>query len=438
MGLSLTGKVRFITLGCKVNQYETQAMREAMRGAGAASAERGEKEGVDFVVINTCTVTGDADRDNRYWIRRARREHPGARIVVTGCMVTRDRALLESLPEVDLVLSNQQKSELVSRLLESCAAPQTQDMRREEKHRYAPLSISETEGNGRAFVKIQDGCNHACSFCKVVLARGRSRSRALADIVAEVTRLRDSGYREIVFAGIQLGAYGLDFTDHSAGLEEVLEACSKIEGIERLRLSSIEPTDVTPSLIEALRGIPKCVPHLHIPLQSGDDEILEKMNRRYGRAFYIDLAGRLKNSLPDFSLTLDVMAGFPGEEETHFQNTLDLLETVKPLKCHVFPYSRREGTRAARFRDVEDKILRERVDRLIAAGDRLGREVRLRYEGARMPVLVEEVRKDGGLLQGLTPNYLRVCFEGPAAQVGGIADVKLLTLQGDLFLGRTV
>ncbi len=438
MGLSLNGKVRFITLGCKVNQYETQAMREAVEGAGAVCAERADQD-VDFVVINTCTVTGEADRENHYWIRRARRDHPQARIVVTGCMVTRDRAQLEALPEVDLVLSNQQKTDLVPRLLQSCGAPAAQDLpeeSRESRRRYAPLAISASVGHSRAFVKIQDGCNHACSFCKVVLARGRSRSRELADILEEVTRLRDSGYREIVFAGIQLGAYGLDFPQNRAGLEEVLEACSKIEGIDRLRLSSIEPTDVKPSLLSALRDIPKCVPHLHIPLQSGDDEILAKMNRRYGRAFYVDLIARLRGRLADFSLTLDVMAGFPGEEETHFQNTLDLLETVKPLKCHVFPYSRREGTRAAGFEDVVESMMRERIERLNRAGERLGREARLPYAGRVMPVLVEHARKNNPLLQGVTANYLKVCFQGTRDWTGRIVPVKLLALQGDLFLGK--
>ena len=444
----MTPRVKFVTLGCKVNQYETQAMREAVARAGARETSDDGRaaaidDGCDFVIINTCTVTEKADRESRYSIRRARRDHPSAKIVVTGCYAERNRQEIEALPEVDLVLSNHEKADIAERLFAGCATPQLQDVvftpqgckdggrGRDWKHRYAPLSISRTEGNGRAFLKIQDGCNHACSFCKVVLVRGRSRSRPLPEIVDEAKRLRDAGYREIVFAGIQLGAYGLD---HDSALIKVLEACAPIEGIERLRLSSIEPTDVTPSLIAALRDISKCCPQLHIPLQSGDDEILKAMNRRYGRSFYIDLVERLKSELTDFSLTLDVMAGFPGEEERHFENTIRLLQIVKPLKCHVFPYSRRGGTRAARLPNCEAKTVRERVNLLIGLEERLGHAERMKYQGRVMPVLVEKHDARAGMVQGLTPNYLKVCFEGNSDGIGKIVPVKLLNLQGDIFL----
>jgi threonylcarbamoyladenosine tRNA methylthiotransferase MtaB len=434
--MNLQPKVKFITLGCKVNQYETQGMREALKKAGAVSVAARQEEAVDVVVVNTCTVTAEADKENRYWIRRARREHPQARIIVTGCGVERNRADYERLAEVDMVLMNHEKAAIAERLLLSCASPAVQETASgpvNPRHVYAPLSISETEGyNGRAFVKIQDGCNHACSFCKVVMVRGRSRSRALPEIVEEVVRLRDAGYREVVFAGIQLGAYGLD---NQCGLVEVLEACSRIEGIERLRLSSIEPTDVTPDLIQALRDIPECCPQLHIPLQSGDDAVLTRMNRRYERSFYIDLIARLRAAMPDFCLTMDVMAGFPGEEEIHFENTIALLREVRPLKSHVFPYSRREGTMAARYADVPKTILRERVQRLIALGQELSREIRLPYLGKTVPVLAETYKEDTGLLQGLSPNYLKVHFPGSDAQVGQIISVKLVSLDDDGFRG---
>ena len=424
-------RVKFITLGCKVNQYETQGMREIMERAGVREENTPGTSArpCDFVVINTCTVTREADKENHYWIRRARRENPQARIVVTGCYVEKNRASLESLPEVDLILSNAEKHHLAERLMTGCGSPAVQTAR----HQYAPLSISRSAGRARAFVKIQDGCNHGCSFCKVVLVRGRSRSRELTDIIDEVKRLRDSGYHEIVLAGIQLGAYGLDLEKEN-GLVDVLEACARIDGIERLRLSSIEPMDVRDPLIRTLRGLSKCCHHLHIPLQCGDDEILRRMNRRYTRSYYLDLIAHLREELTDFSLTLDVMAGFPGEEERHFQNTVDLLETVRPLKCHVFPYSRREGTRAAHFVDCPDKVIRERVRCLIAQGDRLGAEERKRYEGRVFPVLVE--KKTRGLVQGMTANYLKVCFQAEENAVGNIFPVELLTLQGDLFLGR--
>lgn len=428
-------KVKFITLGCKVNQYETQGMREALQNSGALSLSVKSEEAADIVVVNTCTVTAEADKENRYWIRRAKRENPQARIVVTGCGVERNRADYERLAEVDTVLMNHEKAAIVDRLLLSCAAPETQEFSTGPvnlRQQYSPLKISKTEGEGRAFVKIQDGCNHACSFCKVVLVRGRSRSRALPEIVEEVVRLRDAGYREIVFAGIQLGAY----TDNQSGLSEVLEACSEVEGIERLRLSSIEPIDVTPTLIRTLRDIPKCCPQLHIPLQSGDDEVLKRMNRRYNRSFYRDLISQLRSELPDFCLSLDVMVGFPGEEENHFENTANLLREIRPLKCHVFPYSRREGTLAARYFDVPPAILRDRVKRLIQIGQELSLEVRRPYVGKTVSVLAESWNQDSGLLHGLTPNYLKVNFPGMDSQVGQIIPVELAGIHEDGFMGR--
>lgn len=412
-------------------------MREILKKAGAESVSLQEPP-ADVVIVNTCTVTAEADKENRYWIRRARRENPQAKIIVTGCGVERNRADYESLQEVDKVLMIHEKSLIADHIHAGCAAPAVQDIAAgpvPARQTYAPLSISETEGFGRAFVKIQDGCNHACSFCKVVLVRGRSRSRELKDIVAEAIRLRDSGYRELVFAGIQLGAYGLDFESASPRLEEVLEACSEIEGIERLRLSSIEPTDIRPSLIETLARLPKCASQIHIPLQSGDDEVLERMNRRYDRAFYCGLIARLREAKPDFCLTLDVMVGFPGEEEKHFENTMDLIREIQPLKCHVFPYSRREGTRAAKFLDVPAPIIRERVRRLSALAQEIGLSVRGLYIGKTMPVLVESYKKETGFLQGLTPNYLKVSFPGFEDQLGQIVPVKLMELHEDGFLG---
>lgn len=432
--ISAQPKVRFITLGCKVNQYETQGMREILEREGV-EAVKGADAGVSFVVINTCTVTAEADKENRYWIRRARREHPSAKIVVTGCGVEKNRPEIEAIPEVDLVLSIHEKAEIASKLLTGCASPAVQDPAVNPRHRYSPLKISEADGNGRAFVKIQDGCNHSCSFCKVVIVRGRSRSRALPDILEEVKRLAGSGYREIVYAGIQLGAYGLDLQKELA-LIEVLEQTAKVEGIERVRLSSIEPTDIKPELIRALRDIPECCPHLHIPLQSGDDEILKAMNRRYGRDFYIDLIARLRSAMPDFSLTLDVMAGFPGETGGQFQKTVELIETVRPLKCHVFPYSRRDGTRAAKLEDIPADVQKKRVDELMALSDRIGREIRLPYEGKKTWVLAENIKKGTSLLQGLTSNYLKVCFDGTEEQIGQLIPVQLLSVQGDWFLAK--
>lgn len=434
--VSYPQRVKFVTLGCKVNQYETQGMREALSEAGLQISDANADH--DFVVINTCTVTEQADKENRYWIRRMRRENPAAKIIVTGCYVEKNRAEIEALEEVDLVLANHQKADLKEVVFAGCATPEMQDAEtdRMKKRAFTPLKISNFQGRGRAFIKIQDGCNHSCSFCKVVLVRGRSRSRLMQDVVDEAARLSDAGYREIVLAGIQLGAYGLDQGRENA-LSDVIEACADVRGIERIRLSSIEPTDVTPALIATLKSVEKCCPQLHIPLQSGDDDVLRRMNRRHSRGFYIDLIARLRDALPDFELSMDVMAGFAGESEKAFENSMDLLRIVKPLKTHVFPYSPREGTRAALLDEhwpVE--LIRARVKEMIRLGEALAARRRSHYVGRTMDVLVEHPIKDSGLVQGHTANYLKVCFQANESVIGKIIPVELLGLESDMMLGR--
>jgi len=431
-------KVYFLTLGCKVNQYETQAMRESLLRQGVREGGEGPH---DFVVINTCTVTGEADRENRYWIRRLRRENPQAKIVVTGCWVERNKREVETLPEVDLVLSNQEKPDLAERLLQGCGTPGVQNSPSplslspkggEGRVRgYSPLEISSFEGHARAFVKIQDGCNHACSFCKVVLARGRSRSRSVESLVAEAERLSRNGFREIVLSGIQLGAYGADL-EPRLNLISVLEALVPVSGIERVRLSSIEPTDVKPDLIRAMKELPKVCPQLHIPLQSGDDEILKRMNRRYDRAFYEGLIDRLRSEIPDFCLSMDVMAGFPGEEEPHFSNTLSLIEKTRPIRIHAFPYSPRPGTRAALWENIAPSLLKERMARLTHFSKEVIRREKQKFLGRVFPVLVEK-KSSRGLYQGHTPHYLKVYFPAPGDLLGKTVPVRLIeVVAGDL------
>lgn len=419
-------KFRFVTLGCKVNQYETQAMKESFLREGLEESASNQAE---VVVLNTCTVTEDADRDNRYWLRRLRRENPGAKIVVTGCWVERNRKEIAGLSEADLILSNQEKPDLVQRLFQGCATSEVQEspaVTFRSKADFAPLQISSFQGNGRAFIKIQDGCNHACSFCKVVLVRGRSRSRELSKIIEEAQRLQASGYREIVLAGIQLGAY-----PHLVGL---LESLQSVSGIERIRLSSIEPTDVKLELMDAMKRLSKVCPQLHIPLQSGDAEILKKMNRRYSQEFYSELISNLRKQIPDFCLSMDVMAGFPGEEEHHFENTLTLIEQTRPIRIHAFPYSRREGTQAAKLQDLPPETLKKRMQRLIGFSKEVSRREKEKFIGRKFSVLVESTSAEG-LLQGHTQHYLKIAFAGPQTWIGKMVPVRLQELQGDLLLG---
>lgn len=427
---SATKNVRFYTLGCKVNQYETQAMREALERKGFRDIEGQKGEPCDLVVINTCTVTQDADRTSRYWIRRLRREHPHARITVTGCYVEKNRSEIEVMPEVDLIFSNQEKPLIFEKLsdLPLAKAPET----------FMPLSVSRSEGKTRAYVKIQDGCNYACSFCKVSIVRGSSRSRGMKEIVEEVVRLRDGGYREIILTGIQLGAYGLDLNEapnRRDSLRAVIEACAKVQGIERIRLSSIELMDLGKPLREAFGSIPKLCPHIHLPLQSGDNGILEKMNRRYTRENYRDVILELKARVPDFEFSMDVMAGFPGETEEQFKNTLDLLEETRPLKSHVFPYSGREGTRAADWDLLPLHEVRDRVKRLMELAERVSFEARSRYLGRSSEILAEHANEKTGITEGFTPNYLKVFFEYPGNKQGCIIPFKLTELFEEGFRG---
>ncbi len=433
MGLNEMKKFRFITLGCKVNQYETQAMKESLLREGLEESQENQAE---VIVLNTCTVTEDADHRNRYWLRRLRRENPNAKIVVTGCWVEKNRKEIAGLPEVDLILSNQEKPDLAERLFQGCATPEVQKTSAapfRSKAEFSPLQISTFQGHGRAFIKIQDGCNHACSFCKVVLVRGRSRSRDLPEIVQEAKRLQTSGYREIVLTGIQLGAYGFDL-ELKQNLISLLENLNSVSGIERIRLSSIEPTDVKPDLIDAMKRLGKVCPQVHTPLQSGDATVLKKMNRRYSQNFYSDLIKTLRNQIPDFCLSMDVMAGFPGEEEEHFENTLTLIEETRPIRIHAFPYSRRAETQAAKLPDLPREILRKRMQRLIQFSKEVSQREKEKFLGRDFPVLVENPSSDGPL-QGHTAHYLKVAFHGPKEWVGKMVRIRLQEIKNDCLFG---
>ena len=431
--------VRFYTLGCKVNQYETQAMREALERKDYRDIEGQKGVPCDLVVVNTCTVTQDSDRTNRYWIRRLRREHPQARLAVTGCYAEKNRAEIEAMSEVDLVFLNEEKPFLAEKLLDP--APVCQSARPDKPMTFMPLSISRCEGRTRAYVKVQDGCNHACSFCKVSIVRGASRSRALSEILDEVTRLRDGGYREIILTGIQLGAYGLDLLPRSGSgdrqylLRDVIEASARVEGIERIRLSSIELTDLGKPLREAFRSVPKLCPHIHLPLQSGDNEVLSRMNRRYTQEAYREVVLELKERIPDFELSLDVMAGFPGETEAQFENTLGFLEILKPLKIHVFPYSRREGTRASGWETLPAQTVRDRARRLMALAASISEKVRSCYLGRTFDILAEHKHEITGTSEGFTANYLKIFFEYPQNVHGCIIPFKLTEFFQDGFRG---
>lgn len=428
-------KVHFATLGCKTNQYETQAMREKFLKAGYE--ETAHARDADLFVVNTCTVTGEGDRKSRSVIRRLHRDNPNAKIAVTGCYATLNQAEIRELPGVAFVIPNQEKDQIVSQVNLDAAGKFCGEGDESEENRYTDLSISYFADRTRAFVKIQDGCDHACTYCKVVIVRGDSRSRAVAEILEEADRLAANGYQEIVLTGIQLGAYG-DEWKNGVNLTAILRKLCLIPGLSRIRLSSIDPSDVTDEFIECMREEPKICAHLHLPLQSGDDFILKRMKRAYRREQFLRVVEKLRKALPDFSLTTDVMVAFPGEEEEYFANTVDILERTLPLKAHIFPFSAREGTLAAEFEGrVAPDVSRQRVQHLQAVTKALAGKYQGRFIGQVAKVLVE-TPDEAGWLEGHTSNYLKVRFQGHPAWVGRIVPVSLCELGADYFSGKIV
>jgi threonylcarbamoyladenosine tRNA methylthiotransferase MtaB len=414
-------RVSLASLGCKVNQYEIRAAAEEFRGRGFEVLPFGAP--VDACVVNTCSVTNGADVKSRAVLRRAARCGDDPVVVATGCYAEVAPAVVGAIDGVTAVVPNREKprvAEVVEELLRrsgrllfdlepgSPAAPE------------GLLSLEDGPLNRpRAVLKVQDGCNHFCSFCIIPFARGRLTSRNQALVAAEARRLAEAGYRELVLTGICIGDYGDErgFPKTEEGrdpLALLLETLAAIPGLARLRISSIDPADVSDDLIDTMARLPQVCRHLHLSLQSGDDEVLRRMRRRYDAATFEHLVARLRAAIPGVALTSDVIVGFPGETERQFEETARVCERVAFTKIHVFPYSPRSGTRAADWPDDVPPAKKEaRVRALVALSSRLGREFARSFLGETVQVLVESRQRASGLLSGLTDNYLRVQFAGP-------------------------
>jgi threonylcarbamoyladenosine tRNA methylthiotransferase MtaB len=407
------------TLGCKVNQYESQEIRERFLEAGFKEAAKNKK--ADIYIVNTCTVTQKADRESLYFIHRSHRENPRAGIIATGCLAELDSSRIRREPGVQLVIKNKDKNKIVSKLLRD--------------PRSTSSGISSFEGHTRAFLKIQDGCDNFCSYCKVPLVRGRSASKPLTGIIEEAQRLVSNGYREIVLTGICLGAYGRDLKSESY-LVDVIDALERIEGLWRIRLSSIEAKDVSDALIEKLASSKKLCPHLHIPVQSGDDEILLRMHRKYTRQDYIRLITKLKKAVPGIAITTDVLVGFPGEEERHFRNTLDLVEKITPLRTHIFPFSARFGTQAYGLKGaVPLDIVKDRLVRIQKAADQCALKFQKRFLNKALPVLIESrAKNDHKFWEGYTDNYIKVQFRSSKDLKNRLLPLRLAKMQDTAIL----
>jgi threonylcarbamoyladenosine tRNA methylthiotransferase MtaB len=417
--------VGFATLGCRLNQVESQEMRALVEQAGYRAVDDGEAANV--YVVNTCTVTSRADFSDRQAIRRITRANPDALVVVTGCLAQTDPDALARMPGVDLVLGNQEKYRLPE-LLGSLAKRDRPNVRvgRIADARAVPSApVTRMSGRSRAFVKIQDGCQHRCAFCIVPAARGRSRSQEPKVLLEQVEALVDGGYGEITLTGVDIGHYGWDLVPRTS-LAALVAKIAEVGGLRWLRLSSVLPAYFTPELIHAVSTIPVVAPHLHLPLQSGSDRVLRLMRRPYNTAMYRALVERLAATIPDLGLGADVIVGHPGELESDFDATIALLAELPFSYLHVFAYSDRKGTEAAKMGDrVAASVIRERSARLRALGAQKSLAFRRGLVGRAVEVLVLEGRQTGGTLTGLTSNFVEVTFAGPEGLGRRFATVRL-------------
>ena len=405
-------KAALHNLGCKVNAYETEAMQQILEEAGYEIVPFSEY--ADVYVINTCSVTNMADHKSRQMLHRAKKQNPDAIVVGAGCYVQTKEAQALVDESIDIVIGNNKKHELVSLLQEyeashrktACVA----DINH-EKQAYEELSLSRTAEHTRAFIKVQDGCNQFCTYCIIPFARGRVRSRELPDVLQEIRTLAKSGYREVVLTGIHLSSYGVD---NGESLLHLIEAVHELEGIERIRLGSLEPRIVTDAFAKRLSELPKICPHFHLSLQSGCDTVLSRMNRRYDTAEYEVGCALLRRYFEHPAITTDVIVGFPGETDEEFETTERYLERIHFYEMHIFQYSRREGTKAAAMPDqVPEAVKKERSEKLLALGHRMSGEFRRYYLGRQVTALLEEEFLYDGkrYYTGYTKEYVKVAVE---------------------------
>lgn len=442
---------KLITMGCKVNQYDTQSMRETLQcnGYTVLDAETSRQQ-VDLYLINTCTVTNAADQKARQVIRRAVRQHPNAKVLVTGCYAESDREAIEAIPGVTFVFGNREKADFqdyLARLRTETPSPiaatdhtshpllSIEPVQHDAVREHARFSkgVSDAGKRTRALIKVQDGCSAFCTYCIIPYVRGRMTSRPLNAIADEAHRIADSGIKEVVITGVHLGAYGAD-TGRDKDIADILAYIHAIDGIERIRFSSIEPMYFPDTLGERMAALPKCMPHFHLPLQAGSDAILRQMRRRYTTAQFAHLVENLRRVFgDDVGITTDIMVGFPGETEAHFAESCQFVEAIGFSQLHVFRYSPRKGTPAATYSDqVSPHVSAARSQAMIALGERLNTAFRERMLGKQKKVLIEASREGkNNHLAGFTDNYLRVLVDAPERAINQIQNVTLGALEGD-------
>lgn len=404
-------KFRVVTLGCRTNQYESQAYQDQLLQMGYTPSQSDEK--ADICIVNTCTVTEGADKGSRQEIRQLATKNPGAKIIVTGCFAEKNPDIVKQMPGVTNVISNKEKENLLSIVF--------------PEEEWPEFSIKNFEAHTRAFVKVQDGCNSFCTYCIIPYVRGRSRSRSIPEIVREIEELIAHGYQEVVLTGINIGDFDGGDQKKPIRLAELIRTVDKIPGLKRLRVSSIDPDEIDEELTEAILSGHNTCPSMHVVLQSGSNVILKRMNRKYTRQIFLETVEKLSQAHPDFTFTTDVIVGFPGETERDFQDTLEIMEQVKFVKVHMFPYSERERTRAALLPNkVPPDLIKGRKLELLRFAEKFSFEKRASFIGRRMHLLTEAKDESRpGWISGHTENFLTVWLKGEQYKPNQIVEVEL-------------
>lgn len=410
----MKGKVALHNLGCKVNAYETEAMQQMLEAAGYEIVPF--EPGADIYVINTCTVTNIADRKSRQMLHKAKKMNPDAIVVAAGCYVQADTKKAEADASIDIIIGNNKKQELIS-ILENYRSGQqktTECVDINHTKEYEKLEIDRTEEHTRAYLKVQDGCNQFCTYCMIPYARGRIRSKKTEDVVGEVKRLAASGCQEVVLTGIHLSSYGKERPEEQENLLTLIQAVHEVDGIERIRLGSLEPGIITKEFAKAISSLPKVCPHFHLSLQSGCTATLKRMNRRYTAQEYREKCEILRKYYPAPALTTDVITGFPGETEEEFETTYQFLKQAKLYKMHVFQYSPRKGTRAAVMpNQIDGNIKEARSKKLIELSNENQKMYNQQLVGKEVEVLFEDKEVEDGItyFRGHTQNYVLVKYK---------------------------
>ena len=425
-------RVAFYTLGCKVNQYETESIKKQFLEEGYNEVSFQEES--DYYIVNSCTVTSIADKKTRNMLSRAKKLNKNSVVIITGCYAQTDGESLLKKDYVDYVVGNTNKTDIL-KLVRSIEGKKVIGKMIShnifDDHEYCELEFATMREMSRAYVKIQDGCNEFCSYCKIPFARGRSRSRELKSILTEVQILTDEGYKEIILIGINMGVYGEDLED-GKNFEDLLEAVTAIEGVERLRLGSIYPDKINDRFIDIMANNFKMMPHLHISLQSCDDEILKLMKRKYGTSLIKDKLLELKKKVKNLEFTADVIVGFPQGKDENFKNTYNLIDEIGFSDLHIFPYSDRENTVASKLSgkvDGRDKKSRaKKLDGLRQKMEQLSKEKNI---GKKTKVLVENLKD--GYVYGYTENYHRIKIEDSGYKVNEIVEVEIYLEEGKLY-----